>query len=262
MTLRVMTFNIRQFRALDGDNRWSRRRDLVFDVIARHRPDVLGAQEVHARQLQEFLDRLGSFGAIAHRRYGGIIGAYAPIFFDADRVEPAQSGDFWLAAEPDGRKRKGWDAAAARICTWAAFRDRSDDRRFVVFNSHFDNRGKVAQVESARLVVERLARFAHVPRLFTSDLNANESSEAFEILVASGLRDSFRVVRPDEQPSFTYHRFRGAKSRGVLGKIDHIMCDDAWDVLGAEIVRDSSSDGRLPSDHYPVTAELALRHDR
>jgi endonuclease/exonuclease/phosphatase family metal-dependent hydrolase len=38
-------------------------------------------------------------------------------------------------------------------------------------------------------------------------------------------------------------------------RIDFIWCDAGWEVLDADIVREPAA-GRLPSDHYPVTADL------
>jgi exonuclease III len=70
------------------------------------------------------------------------------------------------------------------------------------------------------------------------------------------MRDTFRVARPDE-PAYTFHAFRGPNARGRLGKIDYVLCDDRFTVEGAGIVR-TSREGRLPSDHYPVTADLVL----
>jgi endonuclease/exonuclease/phosphatase family metal-dependent hydrolase len=244
---------------------------MVFDVIRSHSPLVLGLQEVDPFQLDELTDAFPTFGVIAHNRYGGITrigGAYAPILFDDTRLEAGQSGDFWLAPDPEGRRVRAWDAAVVRVCTWAVLRDRSTGERFATFNSHFDQRGVEARRHSAELVADKLGDLAHLPRLFTADLNANEESEPLQILVKEGMRDSFREVHPpgtDTAPAFTYHRFRGPKSRGKLGKIDFILCDDRWEVLRAEIVRDSfPTDGdpderRFPSDHYALTAELALR---
>jgi endonuclease/exonuclease/phosphatase family metal-dependent hydrolase len=253
-----MSFNIRQGRGLDRTNRWYKRRDLVFEVIRKEVPHVLGAQEVHQTQLDEILGAVEGYAAVAHRRYGGLIGAYAPIFFAEQRLEAAQSGDFWLAPDPDGRRKRAWDAAVPRICTWAVFRDRASGKRFAVFNSHFDQRGVEARLRSARLLAERLGGMAHLPRLVTLDLNANEQSEPLRLLSEAGMRDTFRVVHPDAAPAFTYHRFRGTRSRGVLGKIDYVLCDAHWTVHDAAIVRDEF-EGRLPSDHYPVTADLALK---
>ncbi|MEX2394584.1 MAG: endonuclease/exonuclease/phosphatase family protein, partial [Actinomycetota bacterium] len=77
-----MTFNIRHGRALDLENRWYRRRRLVFDAIASFLPHVLGAQEVDPFQLDELADAFPTYAAIALRPYGGPRGAYCAIFFD------------------------------------------------------------------------------------------------------------------------------------------------------------------------------------
>ncbi len=254
--LRCMTFNIRVAHALDRQNRWYRRRELVLDVLRDHRPKLLALQEVVPFQLNEILDAFPTLGAIADRRYAGRMGTYAPILFDRQTLEPAQSGDFWLAPDPDGSRRRGWDAAVPRICTWAVFRLRAArGRRFVVFNSHFDQAGVTARVESSRLVVSRLDAFRHLPRLVMADLNANESSEALDLLRSSGLRDTFRDLYPDEE-AFTFHGFRGKGVRN-LGKIDYILCDSSWETLAAAVIRAGHPD-RYPSDHFPVTAELRI----
>lgn len=256
--LRVMSFNIRLGRAMDGQNRWYRRRELVFELIRRSGADLMGLQEVSPFQLDELLREFPDFGAIADRRYGGRwTGTYAPIVFDARRLQPVQSGDFWLSGSPDGRRARGWDAAVPRICTWAVFTDRDrSTARFAVCNSHFDQAGALARAESAKLVLAKLAEIALFPRLMTADLNADEQSEPVRILIEAGFRDSYRLLQPDGDAS-TYHGFRG---RGVrsLGKIDYVMCDERWDVRAAEILREPI-DGRYASDHFAVTAELVIK---
>lgn len=251
--LRFMSFNIRLGLSRDGPDRWYRRRDLVFGVIERFKPDVLGAQEAFRYQLEELLAAFPSFGVIADRRYGGRhTGTYAPLFFDRERLQAERSGDLWLAPDPDGHRVRGWDAAVPRIATWTVLTDTVSCRRFAVANTHFDQAGVVARVESARLLVERLAAVPG-PRVILGDLNADESTKPLEILREAGYRDSFRVVRPDEE-ALTYHGFRGRGAR-TLGKIDYVLCDAGWGVVGAEIIRDGV-DGRYPSDHFPITAEL------
>lgn len=258
--LNVMTFNIRHGRALDGRNRWYKRRDLVFDTIRSRSPHVLGLQEVDPHQMDELRDAFPTFGVIAHRRYGGIFGAYAPLLFDNERLEPGTSGDFWLSPDPDGERKRAWDSAVVRLCTWAVFVDRESGERFAVLNTHFDQRGVEARRESAALVIERLEGLSHIPRLFVGDINAKERYQTWRILTAPepvGLRDTFRVLHPDDEPSFTFHGFNGTAASGSHGKIDYVFCDDRWRVLAAEIVRDGS-DGRWPSDHFPVTATVEI----
>lgn len=255
--LRVMTFNIRLAIGRDGPNRWYARRDLVFDVLGRHRPHVAGLQEALTAQLDELLGAVPGYGAVADRRYAGRQrGTYAPILFDAARLEPQQSGEFWLAPDPEGRRSRGWDAAVPRLAAWAVFADReAGGRRFAVLNTHFDQAGEVARVRSAELVAERLAALAPRPRLITADLNAAESSPALDVLLRAGFADTFRDVHPGAE-ALTFHGFRGRGAR-TLGKIDYVLRDAAWRVLDAAVLRDHR-DGRYPSDHFPVTAEVAL----
>ncbi len=251
-----MSFNIRLGLARDGRNRWYRRRELTFDVIRHARCHLMGLQEAFPFQLDELLEKFPTFGAIADKTYGGRqTGTYGPILFDTERLEAAQSGDFWLAPEPEGDRKRAWDAAVPRICTWAVFRDRTDGSRLAFLNAHFDM-GRIARLESAKLVVAKLDSLDHLPRLFTGDLNADESSDAAHVLLSSGLRDTFRVHHPDAEAN-TYHGFRGKGVRN-LGKIDYVFCDDRWKVTGAEIDR-FSSDGRFPSDHFPITARLGKK---
>ncbi|MCG2786090.1 MAG: endonuclease/exonuclease/phosphatase family protein [Anaerolineae bacterium] len=46
--LKVMTFNIRYGTATDGDNPWTRRKNLVIERIRSFDPDLLGLQECRA----------------------------------------------------------------------------------------------------------------------------------------------------------------------------------------------------------------------
>jgi endonuclease/exonuclease/phosphatase family metal-dependent hydrolase len=255
-SLRFMTFNIRHGRALDGANRWYMRRDMVFDVIRKWSPHVLGLQEAHHFQLEELTGEFPGMALLSGRRYGGPRGTHAAIMFDADRLEACQGGDFWLSPEPDGERFRAWDAAVPRVCNWAVFADKASDRaRFAVYNTHFDHIGRVARLESARLIVARTANHRHMPCIVMGDLNASERRDSVRMFFEAGFRDSFRLVHPDED-AFTFHDFRG-KGIKRLGKIDYILCDGRWKVMSAAVIRDGRR-GRFPSDHFPVTAELAF----
>jgi endonuclease/exonuclease/phosphatase family metal-dependent hydrolase len=66
------------------------------------------------------------------------------------------------------------------------------------------------------------------------------------------LRDTFREVHPDERNVQTVHHYITLSG---IEKIDYIWCDRRWEVMDADIIREPAA-GRLPSDHYPVVAEL------
>ncbi len=84
------------------------------------------------------------------------------------------------------------------------------------------------------------------------DLNAGEQDPALATLlqVSVGLRDTFRAVHPDAAQAGTFHAWDG---RTDGAKIDYILTTPDITVLDAAIVHDTVR-GRLPSDHWPVTA--------
>ena len=254
-----MTFNIRFDTLLDAaaGNRWADRIESVVELLSRQRPDIVGFQEALKPQLADLTAALPSHRGIGKPREVGDTGEYVPLFFDSRRFELEAHGDFWLSPTPDVEGSRGWDTDVPRHCTWVRLREvgsaPGSARRFAVFNTHLDVKGSLARVEAARLIVGRVAVAPELPSVVVGDLNAGEDSEPVAIFRGAGLRDTFREIHPDAGDVQTVHHY--AELSGS-SKIDYIMCDRRWRVVGADIVREGAA-GRLPSDHYPVTAVLA-----
>jgi endonuclease/exonuclease/phosphatase family metal-dependent hydrolase len=134
-------------------------------------------------------------------------------------------------------------------------RDRFTGSRFAVFNTHLDVKGVVARFEAAKVILGEVSLAPDLPSVVMGDFNADERSEPLEVLRGAGFRDSFREMHPEEVDVQTVHHYVDLSGPR---KIDYIMCDRRWDVRGADIVRTPAAD-RLPSDHFPVVAELAIR---
>ncbi len=251
--IRVMSFNIRYGTANDGENRWEQRRDLVIQTIADRAPQILGVQEALAFQIDELSEALPQYRVLGQGRRGGREGEYAALFVDRNRFTIEAHGDFWLSPTPDEVGSQGWDAALPRMCTWAVLQDRRDGSRFRVLNTHFDHRGRTARLESASVLIAE-GEVGSLPVIITGDLNADEVSPPMVRLREQGLRDTFRVLHPEAKGVGTFNGFRGTTDGG---KIDYVLVDSRWRVVAAEIVRDNE-EGRYPSDHFPVMADLVL----
>lgn len=256
--LRVMTFNVRYGTADDGENRWERRREFLLDVIREFDPDLLGVQEALRDQVDAIGAALPGHSCVGVGREADGGGEYSALYFRKSRFDLIAAETFWLSDTPDVPGSHTWGNTLPRVCTWARLLDRSNGRRFTQFNTHWDHQSQPARLKSGGLMATRVAQQAAKgdPVLVTGDFNSAENNPSLAALTQEGklLRDTFRLVHPDDAEVGTAHGFSGLK-RG--GKIDYIFATDEWQATSAAIVH-TERDGRYPSDHFPVTAVVNL----
>ena len=250
--LRLMTFNIRYGTAGDGPNAWANRRALVADIIRRSDPDVLAIQEGLAFQLEELGDVLGDYRKLGQHREGGLEGEFSGLYVNELRVRVRDWGEFWLSPTPDSVGSQGWDAALPRMAVWVEIEYIDGGQPIRVYGTHFDHRGEVARLESARLI----ARHAEdgPPAVVMGDLNLQEESEPLGVFFDRRYRSAFRVAHPESEVG-TFNGFRDASGGR---RLDHILLDPRLEPLAAEIF-DEQVNGVWPSDHFAVSALVARR---
>ena len=254
--LRVLSYNVRYGTAKDGDHHWDRRKDLCAARAVEFSPDLAGLQEALDFQNAHLRAALGNYGQIGVAREDGKDkGEFTTILYRKDRLEPIESGTFWLSETPEVAGSKSWDSSLPRIASWARFRDKkAGGREFLHVNTHFDQRGPRARVESAKQIrafVEK--RGLAAPAIVTGDFNAGPGSEPYKALVGT-LLDTWLVMNP-EPAEGTAHGFTGKAS---TPRIDWILCSPAFIVKEAGIDRHQEG-GRYPSDHFPVWAVVSWR---
>jgi len=264
----VMTYNIRLPVESDGINYWDNRRPLVTSMIRYHEPDLIGVQEAFRRQLDEMVIDLPEYAWFGVCRTDGTIhpspdGEFSSILYRKDRFDRLDGNTFWLSATPEVVGSKGWDAALPRIVTWAKFADKKTGKIFFHFNTHFDHMGEKARAESAKLLLVRIQSITgDSPVVLTGDFNSIETSLPYQIITDTlssyYMTDAkFVSTKPHHGPSGT---FSGNFQIPGVGdnRIDFIFIRNNISVQKHAILSDSW-DGRLPSDHLPVLAELKIR---
>lgn len=263
-TIQVMSFNIRYNNPGDGPNAWPHRKENVASVIRFYEADLVGLQEAQKGMLAQLDSLLPGYDWFGLPRSTGDPGdEYTAILYRTDRLELLEQGSFWLSETPDVRASKGWDAALPRNATWGRFRDRATGETFVHLNTHFDHRGEQARAESARLLHRKLVEIAgDAPVVVTGDFNADPDSEPYRVLTATNgqaqrLRDAMDAsVAPHHGPAATWNGFEEI----VPGqRIDFIFVNDEVQVLRHGILSETTEDGRFPSDHLPVLAEVDIQ---
>ncbi|MEX0770402.1 MAG: endonuclease/exonuclease/phosphatase family protein [Balneolaceae bacterium] len=258
-----MSYNLRYDNPEDGENRWDLRKDRVVNLIRFHDTDFVGTQEGLLHQLRHIDEQAPELDWIGVGRDDGVEeGEFSAIFFNRNRYELVAESDstIWLSETP-GRPSKSWDADLPRILTFGQFRQLSTGKTFYVFNTHFDHIGVEARQQSARLIVETIREISgDLPVVVTGDFNVTPDSDPYQVMTGSRspLQDAYNSsVLPHVGPEFTFSGFYLSDDPSER-RIDYIFTNDAIEVSKHAILP-YYRNGRYPSDHLPVLAEILLR---
>lgn len=283
--LRVLSFNLRTADANDGPNAWPERSDHVFRAIRELDPDLLGLQETTVGQWEQCRDALGggwdgAFGDRRDPKYPGSHGQSA--FWRRARFAEAGRTVFWLSDTPHVpgsiTYANDW---GARIVLAVRLTDRAAARDLVFAVAHFDT-NPACWLPSTGVMTREIERFAPgVPAVATGDFNCPAGSAAWRWLTGEGgWRDPWTELGMRDDGVVTFHGFTGLAAL-PLDRPDHlkdwlavVAPRDAAHVVAARNLRidwipfrgpfaavaaavDARSvDGRVLSDHFPVTATL------
>lgn len=276
------TYNIRNYNTTDAanGNEWSRRAPVVAGLIRFHGFDLLCVQEMVPDQLKDLRSLLPEHTAVSYGRDDGHeAGEQVGIFYRTEMFKLIESGSFWLSEHPD-QPGKGWDAVYPRICTWAKLKRNHDGSELAVFSLHLDHQGQQSQIESAKLVLQKIHELAQGIEVFVAgDLNADQHSEAYKVFETSE-----KLVDPAKSADFKFipnGTFNGFDPDFTsIKRIDHIFVSKEIEVSRFGVLTDTyrapkmagskpiadfgnfpegmkSDDWKayLPSDHFPLLIE-------
>ena len=104
-----MSFNIRYGTAKDGENHWTARREMLFDVIREQDADIVGLQEALASQIDEIVAAVPIYAVVGVGRDDAArAGEFSAILFRKDRLRVAEAGTFWFSDTPSVPGSKSW----------------------------------------------------------------------------------------------------------------------------------------------------------
>ena len=267
-TVKAVTFNVRFATESDGENQWNNRRALVAEVLRQLDADVIGFQEVLASQLAELVE-MGPYAAEGVARDDGREkGEFSPLLFSKDKYVRLQGGTFWLSDTPHVIASNTWEAACNRVCSWVELADPKTNRRFAVYNAHFDHKNAGARVRSMSVIARQIAARGHnkIPLVLIGDFNCSPGSPPIKLITtgeAGYQGETFTspitlvntLTLDDPAQGRTFHGWKG----GTQGKqIDYVLTHPDVEVIDSGIVR-THRGKQYPSDHYPVTATLRFQ---
>lgn len=290
--LNIASYNVRNGKSLKpgqempqtGDyancDGWDHRKQWLCDMINFEAFDIFGAQEVLRGQLDDMLAMLPDYGYVGVGRTDGADkGEFSPVFYRKKDFKLLDSGTFWLSETPN-EPSKGWDAKYSRICTWGYFQRNSDKARFYFLSTHFDHRGTVARIESAKLIAKWIEKHCKgETAILVGDFNVSQTSDSYAVLVESGiLKDTYECAKIRFTPTGTFNGFN--PQHYTTSRIDHVFVTknvevNRYGILTYHYLRDMEAEKstmknapkeilgerrevKCLSDHYAIQAFITL----
>lgn len=251
----IMTFNIRYDSSHDEENQWGLRKKEVVDLIKHYQPDFLGIQEAMPNQSKFLEENLNFYNYIGHGRDGKNTESEGiPLFYNISKFELLSKEIFWLSETPE-KVSKGWDADFYRIVVYGVFRNKITKETVHILNCHFDHRGKVARVQSAKLLLETIRKKQLTDKsvIILGDFNSSPSDAPIEILKEE-FEDSYDSLNyPVYGPVGT---FNGFDTKSTLEqRIDYIFTKN-FEVKSYRNIDDRRKNNLWFSDHLPVLIKI------
>lgn len=258
--MRVMTFNLRCDFILDFNNRWDKRKHIVFQTMKKYKLDIIGVQEVTGKMYYDLLVNMDDYNIVglprSKRRFierNDILVSKEYTIIDCKT--------FWLSEEPDKIGSSKWYSLFPRICTTCIVETKAGER-IRVCNSHLDCLLPQARAYGLRKlteVIEAEQLKDDLPLIIMGDFNAKPNSKVIKNF-SNGKINNKRCIAVQEvnrnlYKSSTMSNFKG-KEKGM--HIDYIFVTDDIDIVKAEIIKDTI-EGKYPSDHYPIVAEIKIK---
>lgn len=251
-TLRVMSANVRCVTPFDtGKKSWFRRASLLMQSIEKQAPTVIGFQEVTKTHYKYLCDNLPAYDSTITYRDNSPLSEGCPIFYRTDLYTLIDKGTFWLSETPEEMSRS-WGAAFNRVCGYVILETKSDNTRFVVFNTHLDHVSEEARINGIGVVMDKIEQFGGIPAVLMGDMNAKEGSATY--LRAT---EAFRDARHATENTSDRETFQNWGQKEEI--IDYCFVSEGDFTVRSFTVVTDTYDGAHPSDHNPLSVELSFR---
>lgn len=262
--LDIVSFNVRNSKdstvAIDGIHNWPARKGKIISYFKENDFDIIAIQEAFYDQVLFFDKELPEYGWVGVGRDDGQTkGEHSNIMYKKERFTYIAGGTFWLSETPDVVASVGWDAELTRIATWTRLEEKNTGKRVIVFNTHFDHVGMLAQEESAKLLAKKskeLTDSKDEAVIIIGDLNFERSNTRSYNAFTENYSDAKVVSKtPAQGNNYTYNGF----ANNPVEEIDYILVNDKIKVnsYGQYNIIDKN-DGVYLSDHGPVIANIEL----
>lgn len=251
MLIKVISFNIRSTHDGNGHS-IPERAPRLSTIVHPYDADIIGLQE-YTPLWEEFIPQCFSDEYEFFNKYRTDTGwlESPPILWKKDRFECLKRGYFWLSDTPEVMSG-GWDTYNHnRICLYVVLKDKKEGKTFAFFNTHFGF-GEDNQIKSVRLIQQYMDNVSDYPTFIAGDFNMCPSTKQYGVMVEK-YRDVNGLTVKDRRS--TYHAYNPQVD--THEHIDYCFIDNNITPITFKII-DEVVDGKFPSDHYGIYAELEI----
>lgn len=258
--MKVLTFNLRTDWPLDFKNRWQDRKDIVCDLIRNSDFDIIGVQELNNKMFKDITSELSEYNFVGYPRSSKYFVERNDIMVSR-KHRILEYDTFWLSEKPEKKGSSIWYSVFPRICTTALiYLEQGDIIR--VYNTHLDFLLPKAREYGLKKIsqhIEQQYKKEGYPAILMGDFNATPFSTAIREFSQGKYSDrKLTTVHSNKKEIFslsTMSNFKG-KEKGL--HIDYIFATEEFKVKDSGIIY-YNRDGKYPSDHYPVYADLKIK---
>lgn len=252
---KVISYNIRVLTPYDTDSlHWDVRKPATITMIEQEQPDIFGLQESFLEQTRYVEAECPQYVRIGvGENDEDPASEVNAIFYLRDKFDLLDKKSIWLSETPDTCSR-GWDADYNRMATFVTLRDKNNGKELTYINTHFDHVGRVARVESAKMIAERIKSLQTAGRkaiIVGGDFN---SELADSLLIP--MQEVLGYARHDSPVTDNKGSFNNWGNAAAGYIIDHIF------YAGVTPKEYRTLDGNYGapyiSDHYPIAFTFEL----
>ena len=256
--MRVLSCNIRKSDVEDGPNNWVCRRGICTSVILSQAPDIVCFQEMRRQQYLDLRAAMPAFDAFGMTKTATCGHPINAIFFRRDAFDVIAAGGYWLSETPHIAGTSSWGSFSIRLVNWLRLSERASEAEFRVINTHLDHLSDRARMKQAEMIVSDAEAYPDTYRqILSGDMNVAKEHPVIKNFEKAGWQDTYTAAHGDEDPGFTYHAFEGPRHRVDGKRIDWLFFRGKVKTTDSAIIKDGE-DGRYPSDHYFVRADINL----
>ncbi len=268
LVFRVMAFNIRFDFPSDkntGDN-WDKRAPLVAATVKDSKATVVCFCEDKLDQIQDLRKLMPGWDFYGMGRDGRASETCSVAWNTAEWAK-VEAGDFWLSDTPEKVASNTWGMKYPHKVTWATLQAVKDaKRRTVTFlSTHLDEHREMDEVRRKSVMVIRNWIAKNRPNqnvVIGGDFNATPGSPAHKAMIDPSAKprliDAFEATNSRDAHVSTHHNFTGKAGGGA--RIDWLVTGGNVQARDAKVDR-WNKDGKFPSDHFAVSAEVEVGVD-